>query len=468
MTTATCYAPEIDGLLRIRNTRSPDIVLPLDMYARTLIALTNGISPAGGHSRRTFWIPAERGPIEAFGDFAQLHANGLFDTREEFERHWRTCYPDGERWYRIDRLTLSDGYRFRVNERLGIRFRPIEEAAFPATPPSVLAIGASDGSMADVTPVSAPDPMAGAAPIAPIAPDTQRVPATSRIDAGLGLSLVHWLVHGAEACVRLCARNEYNGMLRRRLPFDMRTGRIPRRDWWEIFPEYREYALRMISSDEISRFERLFAGADRCPSAVADGGRRLPSMTARAYVEACAAGYQGIGLRAPGTGGSPFDWYGSYANPQGRALRDMDEDSPSAFEALLLEAGERAHEWEVRSAPGFSWTRLLPVHDGSGWSFRIASAAFPSWIEAMPFALALHDAGLPVAVDHAAALVQAARGEDVIGIVPHYVPLDEGGNLFAGESMPDMVHLPHERAGSVIRRTIWDPTPEVHLSAQGR
>lgn len=402
MTNATLYAPEVDELMRMRNAGSPDFILPLDLHAQALVALLHGIVP--DHGTRVLWIRAERGPIEAFGSFEELHADGLVDDYDEFRSQWLAGYPDPEQWYELRYDEQDDTPRLSINDRFTVRF-------------------------VKTTSVCA--------------------------DPALGLQLMSWLVSEVERCVRECAQGTYNDTIRERLPFSLRTGVLSRKAYWRIFPESHAYFRHVISDEDIDRFSLLFDGGPM--------NAPLPTLCANGYYDACRIVFSSLGIAEPAAGAASADWYAAYANPRGASPRIIDQESPGEFASWIADGRADDHTWQILPGPGFSWMALEPVHGERGWTLELRSADYPMSACAMRAALALHDAGLPVRVPQAHTLACTARGEDRIGILPQYVMPPYDDVAFPDPTIVDYLALPYDHTQEVIRHTQWYPLPQVRL-----
>lgn len=61
---------------------------------------------------RRLWLRARRGPIEDFGDFDALLAEGQVSDRSESENWWQPEFPDQVCWFQLTaRENSSIGYR---------------------------------------------------------------------------------------------------------------------------------------------------------------------------------------------------------------------------------------------------------------------------------------------------------------------------------------------------------------------
>lgn len=241
----------------------------------------------------------------------------------------------------------------------------------------------------------------------------------------------------------------------------MRTGTILRNDVWNIFPENKDYFLSGIDAEEIRRFTKLF-------SPIEEGtvlNKKLPTMTSGEYFKACMLGYKASGYACPKTDAKPLDWCIKYADSRHHGLRDLNQSSSEDFEAWMDSKQHEGHTWEVRTGHGFSWMHLFPRKDESGWFFNVSGANYWSCIQAIHFALALYDAGLPVSVYHARQIARMANGEDLIGIVPHYRLPVYCSDLFQDTDIIDYMRLPYEQRDEVIKKAHWFDLPDVHINA---
>lgn len=411
MTSATLYAPEVDNLMRIHNSHSPDLILPLDLYAQTLIALLHNIVPL--HDTRSLWITSERGPIEAFGTY-DPHGDGVFESYEQFKEHWLACYPEECQWYRLTYTEHDDVRRLTINDRLSIRF--IAHA-----------------------------------------PDDD--------DPAFVMQLMSWLITGVEECVRQCAQGTYNTWVREQLPFTMRTGVLSRKDYWTVFPESLAYVRSIVSDEDIRRFEAVFCA--QAPYTQSKQACSVDLFTLNDYFDVCRVVYSTMQLQAPCDAHSSEDWYRRYANPRGQtSLEMLDRSSPQEFASWIADSRANEYTWQILPGPSFSWLTLMPLHGEHGWILQLGSAAYPMCADAMRVALALHDVGYPVRVQHAYNMLHMVRGEDTIGILPQYVMPPYDDISFPDDSICELITLPFDHTEDVIAQTHWYPITPVHIIDQ--
>lgn len=88
----------------------------------------NKIAPCGHNNRHELWLCAVRGPIEDFGDYEKMLANGEVKSRAEFEELWREEYPEEKEWYFFTSVE-HNGYRIIILRHQSIiQINPNERA----------------------------------------------------------------------------------------------------------------------------------------------------------------------------------------------------------------------------------------------------------------------------------------------------------------------------------------------------
>lgn len=478
MAVTPLHAPDVDALIRLHTTDFPDLTLPFSDRAGALVALMRGLSPSDRHDgARFFWTSACRDtnmasewhePWCADDDTGDGHTDGgrtddgyandgyidddhvdagYVDSGRMDDDHSAATRDDPYRrhsqahWYLVEYAPSGRDHLFTINGRFTLR---IAEGTAPAPDGVTLGTAAEFPAHGDDSPGEA-----------------------------AGEALLDWLVDGAERCIRQCAQGEYNAMVAEQLPYAMRTGMIARHALWRIFPHSHEYLRSIISDGDIDRFEAVFGPHGKRGERGGQGGHgeqgpaaTLPQLTFAQYCEICRVAYDALGLRQPHPDATALDWYREYANPRGMDVHAIDADDAEAF-ARWVEAGLGTdHEWEIRSASGFSWMTLHPVPAEPGWTLVLRCGNYPSDVETVRVALALHDAGIPVEVSQADQLVRAMRGQDMVGIVPQYLMDYDPEALFGGNVIVAM-HLPHEHRQAIIDEASWQPIEPVRLTTPG-
>lgn len=69
-----------------------------------LFELLKNIKTLEGSSAWKFWIRAERGTIEDYGDYEEMFDCGEVENHEDYLNRWKTEYPDETEWYEFQAL----------------------------------------------------------------------------------------------------------------------------------------------------------------------------------------------------------------------------------------------------------------------------------------------------------------------------------------------------------------------------
>ena len=128
------YAPVIDGnldFLAHRYRHQNECAIPFDDKSLKnideIFMLMKQIKPIrDDNDVHDLWITADRGPIEAFGDYDELLEEGEVESKSEFEELWNTYYPNDTVWYALCTVEREDsGYRaIFLNHELVIEVDP--------------------------------------------------------------------------------------------------------------------------------------------------------------------------------------------------------------------------------------------------------------------------------------------------------------------------------------------------------
>ena len=419
MITDCKYAPQIQGyidMLKRNNYGGWGKAYAYDEKTYELVndlfAVLENVQPSEtSHGRKIWrlWLKADRGPIEAFGDFQEMQEYGDVETYEEYEELWKELYPNESSWFSfaaVDDPTI--GYRaIFLNHKHVIEVESTHNEGFPQN-------------------------------ISPFA---------------------QWLLDAVQNCVTLLRAGEYNRRIAAELPPEKRAGTIIRKELWDIFPDWREEFFRGVSRDEIARFEKYIEEKDP-EDATAVG--RLKRVTANDFYGFCAMGYRAN--HYSGEGLSPKDWYRKHADGRDDGLGEIDPDSPEAFAEWLTDRKLRGgHPWEVCRGGNSTHVSLMVFSDKDGYYLILAGSAWTRCMETIRFYLALRDAGLPVILRNGKLILDRLLERDKLGIVPDDVMPVYCEGLFPEERILDFIHLPAEKRDEVLKCCSWYPEPEVTL-----
>ena len=415
------YAPQVVGyvdMLKSNNYSQWGNAFAYDEKTYEIIdclfEVLEKIKPEVSYGRKIWnlWLRAERGPIEAYGDYQEMKEYEEVDTYEDYEDLWQELYPEEVSWYSFMAIVDPDiNYRtiFMCHKQV-IEVDQRKERGYPHD-------------------------------IAPFA---------------------QWMLDGVQACLEELKAGTYNQKIENELPAIHRTGTIPRRALWDIFPDWRKDFFEGFSREELEKFQKYVEEKDPEDRNLIG---RLKELTANAFYQFCAMGYRANNY----SGGelSPKDWYYRHADGRDEGLREIAPDSPEAFARWYHDRDRGGvHPWEVCRGGNSTHVRLQVCADDDGYYLLLAGSAWTRCVETIRFYLTLREAGLPVVLHEGRGLLARMLEEDKIGIVPNGIWPTYCEGLFPGEAILDLINLPDEKQDEVVKYCSWYPEPTVELESK--
>lgn len=374
-----------------------------------LFQLIKQIAPISDNGVREIWLTSERGPIERYGDYEELLADGDVSSYDEFEQMWKEEYPDEISWHNFTAIEdESIGYRaVFLNHRFVIEQDYRKEKGYPH-------------NISEFT---------------------------------------EWLVDSVRSCIQELGSGGYNERVERDLPPQHRTGIIKRKDYWDIFPDCRESFFENTTPDEIKEFLHNVSEQQDDPEFEL---ARCESMTANDFFSYCAIGYKAN--EYPGTELTTREQYLKHADGRDEGLTDIESDSPCAFYKWLTDTKRYGgHPFEVCRGGNSTNISLYVLHDEKGYYLFLAGSAWNRTIETVKFFNALKRAGVPVYLREAEELSARLTEDEEIGIVPEGIIPAYCHNMFPGMKVIDFMNLPHEDRTRVAEKAQWLPLTKVSL-----
>ena len=409
------YAPQIDRYVECFSRRghngNGDITYDDESYTflNQFFDELHKISPISKNGCRELYVCAERGGIEAFGNFDDWYDSDCGDTYEKFEQEWKAFYPKEKKWYHIVAVDNEEGYQaVVVNNRLVLEVRPSKEKGYPH-------------DLKEFT---------------------------------------QWLLESAKQCIRDIRHGTYMSFVRDNLPDEYKTGTILQSELWEIYPEDRTEFFEGLSDDDIGEILRLI---DEQPKDSYKPSGRIKSMTANDFYKYCAIGYEAMSYKTYGM--TPKELYFRYADGRDEELSSIDLDSETAFREWLKFGGRGyGHPWEVSRGGNSTHIDFQVDVDSDGYYFFLAGANRSN--ETLKFYLALSRAGLPVYLYQADVFKKRIQGTEKVGIVPiNVIPKYRSGD-FPGENIISYMNLPIENSERIASKCVWQDIKEVHLISE--
>lgn len=405
------YAPQID---RYVNYFDHSFSRPCNEKSRKLLLklfkILKKIVPEYENTVWHLYLKADRGPISKFANYQEMLGEGEVKNRQEFIDYWHEWYPDKTVWYSFSAKHEDNIYAIALNNKLI----------------------ATMGTFDDDKP--------------------------SWEDYSL---LIEWIRDAVENCVEELKNGTYNSSVSKELSYNLRTGTISRKDFWDIYPEEKSDYFKDLSKKEIDEFVQFVSKQDN--SNYSPKGR-IKSMTAHDFYTWCSLGYKANKYERL-RGFSVKKQYLNHADGRDEGLRDIDEYSPKAFHDWLHNRNTGGHPWEVCRGGNSTHVALYVHEDERGYYASLAGKSWGRSVETIKFCLALIHNNIPVYLSDADGLVARVLEKDSIGIVPHYIFPRYCEDLFPGQKILDFTHLPYEKdeEKAFIAKAEWQKIPEVRL-----
>ncbi|MFN8258415.1 MAG: hypothetical protein U0W24_22190 [Bacteroidales bacterium] len=368
----------------------------------------------GDDELRSIWISADRGDIDEFGDYYDFHEAGEVNNKEDFEKLWKFYYPDKTKWYNFTVATYSDVYYFYFDFRLTFQFNTKD---------------------------------------------------FSQLIYDFQTELVNWLVKNINDCMKRIENSlpEYNEYINKNLPYKNRVGRILRRDFWTIFPEYQKEFDDKITPQIYELLEKVKIQSE------SKTFNYLSTLNAGDYYRFCEIAYDANNYfeKTENTLTSKEKYL---ANADGRdcGLRKLDENSNEDF-SYWFKTGRNCggHPWEICRGGNSTHISLYVCKDDNGWYLRLEGKSRARVIETILMAVALYQNKIPFILGNAEEIIRMAKGVDYIGIVPEFVVPRYCHSYFPAEDkIIDFMNLGFEKIESIIDKTFWYPIPALELNPE--
>jgi len=398
------YAPQIDRYVdhfdhsfsRPCNEKSQKLLLKL-------FEIIEKIVPEYENTGWHLYLKADRGPISKFANYQDMLDEGEVKNRKEFIDYWHEWYPDKTVWYSFSAKHEENFYAIALNNKLIATMGTFDDDDKP--------------SWEDYSP------------------------------------LIKWIIDAVEKCVEELKIGTYNTRVKKELPYDLRTGTISRKDFWNIYPEEKTDYFKDLSQKEIDEFVEFVNNQDSTSHAPKE---RIKSMTAHDFYTWCSLGYKANKYKRL-KGFTVKKQYLNHADGRDEGLRDIDEYSPEAFHDWLHNRNTGGHPWEVCRGGNSTHIALYVHEDEKGYYASLAGKTWGKSVETIKFYLALIHNNIPVYLWDAEGLVARVLGKDCIGIVPHYIFPRYCEVCFPDEKILDFMNLPYEHdiANAIIAKAKW-------------
>ena len=417
------FAPTIAQIERLQGLRFGEYCL-VTKETRALIDVLfdrlNLLESRRDNEVWSFWVYASRGPIEAFGDYDELHEYGEYDTYEDFVQAWKEEYPKDIYWYEITVSRHNEYIALSINNSL------------------VISLGAEQ---------------------------------TNSWHEWDCVDFLEFLIEHLNKIIAGVKDGSYNRWLASALPYRYRMGIISRKKLWEIDQSYKDWSLQGLTRQEIAEY----IGYNNQDALQGDTKERYHSMTTQKYFDICAICY----LAAKYEGAESMtaeQMYMRFADDRDGGLRSFDYNSSDEFEKWYALSTEEkwkidnpSHLWELRAGSSYSRIHLYLKRDENGYYVKLCDGEEPCTNDLVRMYCALKRKNVPVVFPAREIIVKKVLGEDYVGIVP----CTDWGWTYSYRGFPkegvisflsfNSEDIPQKAEQAVIESTEWLPLPPQQL-----
>ena len=304
------------------------------------------VSPVGEDEVRQIWIRAKRGTIEDYGDFEEFREEGIVETRNEFEEHWRFEYPDPAKWYHIATSQYEDQHFAYFDHKLALQYTPNPEQGHYQHADSKL------------------------------------------------VTFLSWLCEEIAKEITLIRKDPvaYYRFLEINLPYEKRTGKILRSTFWKIAGNDIVRLDKTLPPNVVSDLEKVLDQGidyDRTPG--------IPDITASGFLRLCEICYKANDyFRNEPAPLSPLEQYRRMADMRHGGLTEIDQGSPEVFRNWY-QSGQKAgaHPWEICRGGNSTHISLMLSAREKDWILSLAGSSVVRVAETARMAAALYRNWIP-------------------------------------------------------------------------
>ncbi len=385
-----------------------------NFYMEKLVAIFNEllkIEVQGDDDYRSIWLPVECGSIEDFGDYEEFLESGEVSNKQDFEELWRYYYPEKHKWF-----------SFSITQYASVRYFFID---------STLVFQLKEESVCE-----------------------QKYDFQS--------DLIDWLSSAVSETILLIEADidSYNHYIDANLPYSKRTGRILRKDYWDIFSEDVEDFKHSITPEMVENLNEI-----RNHPRI-DENSYLSAISSGDFFRFCEIGYDANHYFDSTKKLSSKEKYLAKADGRDCGLRKLDESSVAEFaDWYKNEKNCGGHPWEICRGGNSTHISLYVCHDDNGWYLWLEGSSRIRVVETILMADALYKLKIPFTLGKSEEIYKMVCGNDYIGIVPEKVTPRYCHSYFPPEDkIIDFMNLGSERVPELIQKSYWYPLDAVKLS----
>lgn len=287
--------------------------------------------------------------------------------------------------------------------------------------------------------------------------------------------LLEWMISSVNEAIEMLKAGTYNSFVEENLPYKYRQGSIPRKKYYELFPEETDHNdIKKLSKEEIEDFVKYVNRFGLSEDGVIISDFICPTMTSGKYFEICFYGYSENKMKGYDEM-TPIEMYKRYADDRDGGLTKINPDSEVDFKTWFLKSydekwneGENpSHTWEVIEGGSRTRMHLYLKKTNSGWSFSLSGSRSYCVEETVRFYLGLVHHGIYPTFYDVKELLAKILEEDKLGIVGH-----EGSTFayayggFPDKDIVNFIYMPERKQKMFIKAATWYELQKVELQVK--
>lgn len=275
--------------------------------------------------------------------------------------------------------------------------------------------------------------------------------------------LTDWVLHLTKETIAKIQNNveEYNRYIEANLPYEKRTGRILRKDFWTLFPDFSEEFETSITPSILQSLKEIKTQSEL------EIINYLPAITSGDFFRYCEMRYNANGyFNKSKKELSALEKYINMADGRDCGLKELDETSYDEFqEWYTTKMNCGGHPWEICRGGNSTHISLFVCRNENGYYLRLEGSSRVRVIETIKIAAALLENNIPFILGKAEEIYRMACGIDYIGIVPETVTPKYCHSSFPdSDNIIDFMNLGTEKKDELINKAFWYPLPDIKLA----
>lgn len=258
-----------------------------------------------------------------------------------------------------------------------------------------------------------------------------------------------FLINKAKEVIKMLENNTYDDYIKDYSPRN-KFGSIIRKDFYDMYPEYRKRILEEMSNKEIDYFIKY---------ATEKTEKRLKQMTSSKYFELTRIAYESLNYETEGK--TDLELYKRYADNRDGGLPKIDPNNSEEFDSWYKsEKWDSSHLYEIIMGSSRTRIHLHILNDENGYYFKVTCHGLLCKTDVARIYNALYKKDIPICIYNKEEIINSLKETDYIGIVPDYIFPFSCSSWFEKNNPKEYYHAPDEK---IYDKLDWEPLDKVEL-----